>query len=73
MTPRQVVEEWVLAPTLARRTVTRYIVTRYRWRRPMAAPAERSATRIGQRIGRLGNQDMARLGIALAFVLGLAD
>ena len=29
--------------------------------------------RIGQRIGRLGNQDMARLGIALAFVLGLAD
>src|SRR6266568_6271921 len=26
--------------------------------------------RIGQRIGRLGNQDMARLGIALAFVLG---
>jgi len=32
-----------------------------------------SATRIGRRIGRLGNQDMARLGIALAFVLGLAD
>ena len=29
--------------------------------------------RIGQRIGRLGDQDMARLGIALAFVLGLAD
>ena len=29
--------------------------------------------RIGQRIGRLGNEDMARLGIALAFVLGLAD
>jgi mRNA interferase MazF len=29
--------------------------------------------RIGQKIGRLGNQDMARLGIALAFVLGLAD
>ncbi len=29
--------------------------------------------RIGQRIGRLGKQDMARLGIALAFVLGLAD
>jgi mRNA interferase MazF len=29
--------------------------------------------RIGQRIGCLGNQDMARLGIALAFVLGLAD
>ncbi len=27
----------------------------------------------GQKIGRLGNQDMARLGIALAFVLGLAD
>jgi mRNA interferase MazF len=29
--------------------------------------------RIGQQIGRLGNRDMARLGIALAFVLGLAD
>jgi mRNA interferase MazF len=29
--------------------------------------------RIGPRIGRIGNQDMARLGIALAFVLGLAD
>ena len=29
--------------------------------------------RIGQKIGRLGNEDMARLGIALAFVLGLAD
>ena len=29
--------------------------------------------RIGQKIGRLGDQEMARLGIALAFVLGLAD
>jgi mRNA interferase MazF len=29
--------------------------------------------RIGQKIGRLGRQDMARLGIALAFVFGLAD
>ena len=29
--------------------------------------------RIGQKIGRLGNQDMARRGIALAFVFGLAD
>ena len=29
--------------------------------------------RIGQKIGRLGDQDMARLGIALAFVMGLAD
>ena len=29
--------------------------------------------RIGQKIGRLSNQDMARLGIALAFVFGLAD
>ncbi|MGB8401113.1 type II toxin-antitoxin system PemK/MazF family toxin [Bradyrhizobium sp.] len=29
--------------------------------------------RIGQKIGHLGNQDMARLGIALAFVFGLAD
>lgn len=29
--------------------------------------------RIGQKIGRLGDQDMARLNAALAFVLGLAD
>ena len=29
--------------------------------------------RIGQKIGRLDSQDMSRLGIALAFVLGLAD
>jgi mRNA interferase MazF len=29
--------------------------------------------RIGQKIGRLDSQDMARLGIALAFVVGLAD
>jgi mRNA interferase MazF len=29
--------------------------------------------RIGRKIGRLGKQDMARLGVALAFVLGLAD
>jgi len=29
--------------------------------------------RIGQKIGRLNDQDMARLGIALAFVVGLAD
>jgi mRNA interferase MazF len=29
--------------------------------------------RIGRKVGRLGNQDMARLNAALAFVLGLAD
>ena len=29
--------------------------------------------RIGQKIGRLGSQDIARLNAALAFVLGLAD
>jgi len=29
--------------------------------------------RIGQKIGQLDSQDMARLGIALAFVFGLAD
>ena len=29
--------------------------------------------RIGRKIGRLGDQDMARLGLALAFVMGLAD
>jgi mRNA interferase MazF len=29
--------------------------------------------RIGRKIGRLGNQDMARLSAALAFVVGLAD
>jgi mRNA interferase MazF len=29
--------------------------------------------RVGQRIGHLGNADMARLNVALAFVMGLAD
>ena len=29
--------------------------------------------RIGQRIGQLGPADMARLNVALAFVMGLAD
>jgi mRNA interferase MazF len=29
--------------------------------------------RIGRRIGRLGAEDMARLTVALAFVMGLAD
>lgn len=29
--------------------------------------------RVGRIIGRLGARDMARLGVALAFVLGLAD
>jgi mRNA interferase MazF len=29
--------------------------------------------RIGQRVGRLGDADMARLNMALAFVMGLAD
>ena len=29
--------------------------------------------RIGQTIGRLGDADMVRLGVALAFVMGLAD
>jgi mRNA interferase MazF len=29
--------------------------------------------RIGQRVGRLGASDMARLNVALAFVIGLAD
>jgi mRNA interferase MazF len=29
--------------------------------------------RIGQRIGQLGAADMARLNVALAFVMGLAD
>src|SRR5436190_8301562 len=29
--------------------------------------------RIGQQIGRLGAEDLARLNVALAFVMGLAD
>ena len=36
-------------------------------------PVTMRRERIGRKIGRLGNQDMSRLGIALAFVLGLAD
>jgi mRNA interferase MazF len=39
--------------------------------------ADKSVTirreRIGQRIGHLGTSDMARLNVALAFVIGLAD
>src|SRR6266699_454657 len=40
MTPRQVVEEWVRAPTLALRTVTRYTVMRYRWKADGGASRE---------------------------------
>src|ERR1700730_17653720 len=36
-------------------------------------PVTMRRERIGPKIGRLGNQDMARLGTAVAFVLGLAD
>ena len=36
-------------------------------------PVTVRSERVGQKIGRLGNPDMARLGIALAFVMGLAD
>ena len=36
-------------------------------------PVTMRRERIGRKIGRLSSQDMARLGIALAFVLGLAD
>jgi mRNA interferase MazF len=36
-------------------------------------PATVRRERIGQRIGRLGPADMARLSAALAFVMGLAD
>jgi mRNA interferase MazF len=36
-------------------------------------PVTMRRERIGPKIGRLGSQDMARLGTALAFVLGLAD
>ena len=46
-------------------------------RRTSQVMAEKPVTirreRVGQKIGRLGDQDMARLGIALAFVFGLAD
>jgi mRNA interferase MazF len=46
-------------------------------RRKSQVMADRPVTvrreRIGKKIGRLDTQDMARLGIALAFVLGLAD
>lgn len=38
-----------------------------------AKPVTIRRERIGQKIGHLGNQDMARLNAALAFVLGLAD
>jgi mRNA interferase MazF len=35
--------------------------------------ADKPVTVRRERIGRLGNEEMARLGIALAFVFGLAD
>ncbi|HVC56183.1 MAG TPA: type II toxin-antitoxin system PemK/MazF family toxin [Stellaceae bacterium] len=46
-------------------------------RTPSQVMADKPVTvrreRIGQRIGRLGADDMARLNAALAFVMGLAD
>ncbi len=36
-------------------------------------PATIRRERIGERVGRLGTADMARLNVALAFVMGLAD
>jgi mRNA interferase MazF len=36
-------------------------------------PVTIRAERIGQRIGQVGPADMARLNVALAFVIGLAD
>jgi mRNA interferase MazF len=36
-------------------------------------PVTMRRERIGQKIGQLDSQDMARLGLALAFVLGLSD
>ena len=46
-------------------------------RTPSQVMADNPATvrreRIGQRIGRLGTDDMARLNAALAFVMGLGD
>ena len=46
-------------------------------RAPSQVMADKPVTvrreRIGQRIGQLGADDMARLNVALAFVMGLAD
>src|SRR4029078_10500938 len=46
------------------------------WRQTSQVMADKPVTirreRVGQKIGRLGDQDMARLGIGLACVLGLA-
>ena len=46
-------------------------------RMPSQVMADKPVTirreRVGQRIGRLGAADMARLSAALAFVMGLAD
>ena len=46
-------------------------------RTPSQVMADKPVTirreRIGQQIGRLGADDMARLNVALAFVMGLAD
>jgi mRNA interferase MazF len=46
-------------------------------RAPSQVMADKPVTirreRIGRRVGRLDEQDMARLNVALAFVMGLAD
>jgi hypothetical protein len=48
-----------------------------RWQWPWALKVIRTKTfrreRIGRKIGHLGDQDIARLNVALAFVIGLAD
>jgi mRNA interferase MazF len=46
---------------------------RLKWQVMADKPVNIRRERIGEKIGRLGTQDLARLGIALAFVLGLAD
>jgi mRNA interferase MazF len=46
-------------------------------RAPSQVMADKPVTirreRVGQRVGRLDEQDIARLNVALAFVMGLAD
>lgn len=46
---------------------------RVTWQVMADKPVTIRRERIGRKIGRLGDRDMARLGAALAFVLGLAD
>ena len=68
----QMTSELVVAPDF-RVTVEPSPETGLRVRSQVMADKPVRRERIGRQIGRLGAADMARLNVALAFVMGLAD